>query len=91
MVGLGETQQEVFETLRDLRQVDVDIVTIGQYMRPSKRHLAIQEFVTPEQFRVLEEKALDMGFKAVACSPLVRSSYRADFYYGQAIDKLSSK
>ncbi len=85
MLGLGETKQEVLDTLFDLRQADVDIVTIGQYMRPSKRHLSIKEFIRPEEFEELKNEALGMGFRAVASAPLVRSSYRADFFYEQAL------
>ena len=91
MLGLGETKEEVMETLKDLRDHNVDIVTIGQYMRPSKRHLAIKEFVEPEVFEQLKQTALELGFLAVASSPLVRSSYKADFFYNQAMEKLNDK
>ena len=90
MLGLGETKDEVIETLEDLRKHDVDIVTMGQYMRPSKRHLAIKDFVEPAVFDELKQIAFDMGFLAVASSPLVRSSYKADFFYNEAMKKLDS-
>ena len=77
MLGLGETEEEVFETLRDLRAVNVDVVTIGQYLQPSKKHLAVSSFITPDQFKVYEEYGLSLGFRHVESGPLVRSSYKA--------------
>lgn len=77
MLGLGEKEHEVFQTLDDLRNANVDVVTIGQYLQPSKRHLPVKEFITPEQFKVYEEVGLEMGFRHVESGPLVRSSYRA--------------
>jgi lipoic acid synthetase len=77
MLGLGETQKEVLETLQDLANNKVDIVTIGQYLQPSKKHLPVQEYVTPEQFKFYEKEALKMGFRHVESGALVRSSYRA--------------
>tara|TARA_B100001109_G_C18725250_1_gene409243 strand:- start:169 stop:738 length:570 start_codon:yes stop_codon:yes gene_type:complete len=77
MLGLGEKEDEVLETLRDLRAHKVDIVTIGQYLQPSKKHLSVQSFITPEQFKKYETYALKLGFRHVESSPLVRSSYRA--------------
>ncbi len=77
MLGLGEKEHEVIETLHDLREANVDVVTIGQYLQPSKRHLPVQEFITPEQFKVYEEVGLELGFRHVESGPLVRSSYRA--------------
>jgi lipoic acid synthetase len=77
MLGLGETEKEVLETLRDLRAVDVDVVTIGQYLQPSKKHLAVSSFITPDQFKVYEEYGLSLGFRHVESGPLVRSSYKA--------------
>ena len=77
MVGLGETWPEIQETLEDLRKVDVDIVTFGQYLQPSKRHLNVERFYTPEEFAELKRMAQKMGFKFVASGPLVRSSYKA--------------
>ena len=77
MLGLGEEEQEVLETLRDLRKAAVDVVTIGQYLQPSKKHLPVQSFITPETFKKYETFALDAGFKHVESGPLVRSSYKA--------------
>jgi len=77
MLGLGETEEEVIQTLKDLRAVNLDIVTIGQYLQPSKRHLPVKEFITPEQFKKYETIGLEMGFRHVESGPLVRSSYKA--------------
>ncbi|NLM25945.1 MAG: lipoyl synthase [Firmicutes bacterium] len=78
MVGLGETPSEVEDVLADLRQADCDLLTIGQYLAPSKDHHPVVEFVTPETFEKYKRIALDLGFKHVASGPLVRSSYHAD-------------
>ncbi len=78
MVGLGETDEEVFTVMRDLRAHQVDMLTIGQYLQPSAHHLALQRFVTPEQFDVFSTAAQEMGFSHAACGPMVRSSYHAD-------------
>ncbi|MEL6259809.1 MAG: lipoyl synthase [Cyanobacteria bacterium J06626_6] len=77
MVGHGETQAELVETMKDLRSVACDRITIGQYMRPSLAHLAVQKYWTPEEFEVLGQIARDMGFAHVRSGPLVRSSYHA--------------
>ena len=77
MLGLGETREEVIETLHDLKAAEVDVVTIGQYLQPSKKHLPVKEFITPEQFKEYEAIGLDLGFRHVESSALVRSSYRA--------------
>ena len=77
MLGLGETEAEVIQTLEDLRNVDLTIVTIGQYLQPSKRHLPVKEFITPEQFEKYEKIGLEMGFRHVESGALVRSSYKA--------------
>jgi lipoyl synthase len=77
MLGLGETEEEVIEALHDLRSRNVDVVTIGQYLQPSKKHLPVKEFITPDQFKKLETFALDLGFRHVESGPLVRSSYKA--------------
>lgn len=77
MVGLGETWQEIQETLEDLKAIGVDIVTFGQYLQPSKRHLNVEKFYTPQEFDELKRMSLKMGFKFVASGPLVRSSYKA--------------
>ena len=78
MVGLGETDEEILEVMRDLRAHDVDMLTIGQYLQPSGAHLPLLRYVTPEQFQTFEKAALEMGFKQAACGPMVRSSYHAD-------------
>lgn len=78
MVGLGETEDEVLETMRDLRDVDVDILTIGQYLQPSREYAPILRYYEPEVFHRLEERGYDMGFRWVESSPLVRSSYNAE-------------
>ena len=78
IVGMGETTQEVLETMEDLRRVDCDLLTIGQYLRPSAKHLAIDRFYHPDEFAELAEAGRAMGFKDVASGPLVRSSYHAD-------------
>ncbi len=78
MVGLGESDDQVIETLRDLRQVGVKIVTIGQYLRPTLEHHPVARYVTPERFEWYREQALEMGFSYCASAPLVRSSYLAD-------------
>jgi lipoic acid synthetase len=88
MVGLGETKSELLQTMADLREVDTDLLTIGQYLRPSKRHHPIIRFYRPEEFKELEEAGLEMGFKHVASGPLVRSSYHADDQHNAAIDKI---
>ncbi|WP_282180605.1 lipoyl synthase [Maribacter stanieri] len=77
MLGLGEHEDEVITTLADLRKVDVDVVTIGQYLQPSKKHLPVKEFITPEQFKKYEDIGLEMGFRHVESGALVRSSYKA--------------
>ncbi|MCA6363938.1 MAG: lipoyl synthase [Bacteroidetes bacterium] len=78
MVGLGETREEVLETLDDLRRVGVEIITIGQYLQPTKKHLPVQEFVHPDTFAFYKQAALEKGFRYVESGPLVRSSYHAE-------------
>lgn len=77
MVGLGETEEEVIDVMKDLRRVNCDMMTIGQYLRPSKKHIEIAEYVTPDQFERYREIGYEMGFKYIASGPLVRSSYHA--------------
>jgi lipoic acid synthetase len=77
MLGLGETEEEVMETMRELRAVNVDIITIGQYLQPSKKHLPVKEFITPEQFKKYEDYGKELGFRHVESGALVRSSYHA--------------
>lgn len=78
MLGLGETDEEIIETMEDLRSVNVDILTIGQYLQPTPKHLPIAEFVTPERFEKYRVLGLEMGFRYVESGPLVRSSYHAE-------------
>lgn len=78
MLGLGETDDEIKQTLRDLREHDVDMLTLGQYLQPSKFHIPVTRYITPEQFKEFAEYAEQIGFKNVASGPLVRSSYHAD-------------
>ena len=77
MLGLGETEEEVIQTIRDLSKVNLDIITIGQYLQPSKKHLSVKEFITPEQFKKYETIGLELGFRHVESGALVRSSYKA--------------
>ena len=77
MLGLGELEDEVIETMQDLRKVNVDVVTIGQYLQPSKRHLPVKEFILPDQFEKYRDFGLKMGFRHVESGALVRSSYKA--------------
>jgi lipoic acid synthetase len=77
MLGLGETKNEIIETLNDLRNVNVDIVTLGQYLQPTKNHLEVKEFISPEQFKKYEIIGKNLGFRHVESGPLVRSSYKA--------------
>ncbi|PYH44930.1 lipoate synthase [Aspergillus saccharolyticus JOP 1030-1] len=77
MLGLGETDEQIGDALCQLRKVNVDVVTFGQYMRPTKRHMAVHEYVTPDRFEMWRQKALEMGFLYCASGPLVRSSYKA--------------
>ena len=85
IVGMGETADEVLETMGDLRQVDCDLLTIGQYLRPSAKHLAIDRFYHPSEFEQLRQAGLAMGFRHVASGPLVRSSYHADEQHDAAL------
>jgi lipoyl synthase len=78
MVGLGETDEEILEVMRDMREHDVDMLTIGQYLQPSGGHLPVLRYVHPDTFKMFETEALKMGFKNAACGPMVRSSYWAD-------------
>ena len=78
MVGLGESDEEVISLMKDLKKVNCDIVTIGQYLRPTKDHLPVQRYVHPDLFREYKQAGLEMGFKHVESGPLVRSSYHAD-------------
>lgn len=78
MVGLGETDAEILDVMRDLRAHDVEMLTVGQYLQPSQHHLPVQRFVTPDEFTALHAAAIELGFLNAACGPMVRSSYHAD-------------
>ena len=78
MVGLGETDEEILDVMRDLRAHDVEMLTIGQYLAPSGHHLPVSRYVHPDTFKMYEEEAMKMGFSGAACAPMVRSSYWAD-------------
>jgi lipoic acid synthetase len=81
MLGLGESEREVEQAMDDLREYGVDVVTFGQYLRPTLLHLPVREHVTPARFKALEERAMTKGFLYVAAGPLVRSSYKAAEFY----------
>ncbi|GCB66080.1 lipoyl synthase, mitochondrial [Scyliorhinus torazame] len=81
MLGLGETDEQVYATLKELREAGVDCVTLGQYMQPTKRHLKVDEYITPEKFKYWENVGNELGFLYTASGPLVRSSYKAGEYY----------
>ena len=85
MLGLGETKREVLETLKDLRAAGCDVITFGQYLRPAKRHLPVQEYVSPEDFENWKYQAEALGFLYCASGPLVRSSYRAGEFFMQSL------
>jgi lipoic acid synthetase len=78
MLGLGETRDEVIQTMRDLREAEVDILTLGQYLQPTKSHLPVVDYIEPTQFDEYKEIGLEMGFRYVESGPLVRSSYHAE-------------
>ena len=78
MLGLGETEEEVIKTMNDLLDVGVDILTLGQYLQPTKKHLPVENYITPEKFDFYKKKGLEMGFRYVESGPLVRSSYHAE-------------
>ncbi|KAJ2145787.1 hypothetical protein IW142_002412 [Coemansia sp. RSA 564] len=91
MLGVGETDAEVMQTMRDLRTAGVDIVTLGQYMRPTKRHMKVHEYVTPEKFAHWEKVGSELGFVYAASGPLVRSSYKAgEFFISEILRKRAS-
>jgi len=88
MLGLGETNEEVLEAMDDLRQAGCHLLTLGQYLAPSKQHYPVVRYVPPEEFSGYESEALTRGFCGVASAPLVRSSHRADELYNTARDRL---
>ena len=81
MLGFGETEEDIIETLNDLREANVDVVTFGQYLQPTRRHLPVKKYITPEEFDDWQGKAEALGFKYVASGPLVRSSYKAGEFF----------
>jgi len=85
MLGLGETVDELRDTMRDLLENGCDILTLGQYLQPSRSHLPVERFVPPEEFDSLKKEAIELGFKGVASSPTVRSSYEASSLYNEVI------
>lgn len=92
MLGLGETDDEIKDVLTDLRDIDVDVVTFGQYLQPTKKHLRVQEYIRPEKFVELQAYAEGMGFKYVASGPLVRSSYKAgEFFLKKYLNEQNAK
>jgi len=91
MLGLGETDNEIMETLRDLRTVGCDVITFGQYLQPTERHLKVIEFITPEKFKYWQDVAEGMGFLYVASGPLVRSSYRAGEFFLEGVIRKNKK
>jgi len=78
MVGHGERMDEIVQTLKDLRSVGCDLVSVGQYLRPSQKHVGVQKFYTPQEFKAIRERGMELGFKNCVTGPLVRSSYRAE-------------
>ncbi|NWU52571.1 LIAS protein, partial [Dromas ardeola] len=92
MLGLGETDEQVYSTMKLLREADVDCLTLGQYMQPTKRHLKVEEYVTPEKFKYWEKVGNDLGFHYTASGPLVRSSYKAgEFFLKNLVEKRKTK
>lgn len=92
MVGLGETNEEIMEVMKDLREHDVDMITIGQYLQPSKSHSPLKRYVTPEEFKTFAQYGEELGFSNVASGPMVRSSYHADLQHqGENIVKDAAK
>ncbi|KAI6069594.1 Lipoyl synthase, mitochondrial [Aix galericulata] len=92
MLGLGETDEQVYATMKLLREADVDCLTLGQYMQPTKRHLKVEEYVTPEKFKYWEKVGNELGFHYTASGPLVRSSYKAgEFFLKNLVEKRKTK
>lgn len=91
MVGLGETDEEILQVMRDMRAHDIDRLTIGQYLAPTRHHLPVERYVTPETFKMFEEKAYEMGFQHAAVGAMVRSSYHADMQAEEASRHASAK
>ncbi|XP_044536526.1 lipoyl synthase, mitochondrial isoform X3 [Gracilinanus agilis] len=92
MLGLGETDEQVYSTMKALREADVDCLTLGQYMQPTKRHLKVEEYVTPEKFKYWEKIGNELGFHYTASGPLVRSSYKAgEFFLKNLVEKRKTR
>ena len=92
MLGLGEENEDIRKLLRDLRAADVDVITFGQYLRPSRRHISVVRYVPPEEFKEWQIEAEGMGFKYVASGPMVRSSYKAgEFFLTGMIENANKK
>ncbi|XP_050803827.1 lipoyl synthase, mitochondrial isoform X1 [Gopherus flavomarginatus] len=92
MLGLGETEEQVYSTMKLLREADVDCLTLGQYMQPTKRHLKVEEYVTPDKFKHWEKVGNELGFHYTASGPLVRSSYKAgEFFLKNLVEKRKTK
>uniref|UniRef100_A0A5F5PHL3 Lipoic acid synthetase n=1 Tax=Equus caballus TaxID=9796 RepID=A0A5F5PHL3_HORSE len=81
MLGLGESDEQVYATMKALREADVDCLTLGQYMQPTRRHLKVEEYITPEKFKYWEKVGNELGFHYTASGPLVRSSYKAGEFF----------
>ena len=86
MVGLGETNQQVVDLMQDAFDAGCQLFTIGQYLQPTSKHLPVDRYVTPDEFKYFEEKGLEIGLKQVMSGPLVRSSYKAKEMYAAALD-----
>ena len=91
MLGLGENDDEVIQTMKELRAIDVDVVTFGQYLRPTENHLSVVEYVKPEKFAYFKAVGEELGFKYVASGPMVRSSYKAGEFYLEHMIKTERK
>uniref|UniRef100_A0A2K5I492 lipoyl synthase n=1 Tax=Colobus angolensis palliatus TaxID=336983 RepID=A0A2K5I492_COLAP len=92
MLGLGENDEQVYATMKALREADVDCLTLGQYMQPTRRHLKVEEYITPEKFQYWEKVGNDLGFHYTASGPLVRSSYKAgEFFLKNLVAKRKTK
>ena len=91
MVGLGESKEEIYQVMDDLRSADVDFLTIGQYLQPTEKHAKLEKFVTPEEFDIYKKMAYAKGFLMVASSPLTRSSYHASEDFRSMQEKRRNK
>lgn len=91
MLGLGETREEIMQCLKDIRNSGIDIVTFGQYLRPTKNHLPVKRYVEPKEFDEWKEYGENMGFKYVASGPMIRSSYRAGEFYLKSLVEQSEQ